>query len=32
MLPAQPVNIIARAPTQLDFLRQLALDPVYQLK
>ncbi|MGH8635515.1 MAG: DUF1800 domain-containing protein [Burkholderiales bacterium] len=32
MLPARPLNPVTRAPDQLALVRQLALDPVYQLK
>jgi uncharacterized protein (DUF1800 family) len=32
MLPARPLNRVAHAPDQLALLRQLVLDPVYQLK
>jgi uncharacterized protein (DUF1800 family) len=32
MLPARALNPVAHAPDQLALLRQLALDPVYQLK
>jgi hypothetical protein len=32
MLPARPLNRVAHAPDQLTLLRQLVLDPVYQLK
>ena len=32
MLPAPALNPVTRAPDQLALLRQLALDPVYQLK
>jgi uncharacterized protein (DUF1800 family) len=32
MLPARALNPVTRAPSRLALLRQLALDPVYQLK
>ena len=32
MLPAAPVNPVGPAPDRLAIVRQLALDPAYQLK